>query len=69
MGKVERPNPDPLYVYTSDGRRRGEVRGGRNCQMEGCLGTRLCTLWPDGHMTWPCTRGMKVRKDGHWQII
>jgi len=25
--------------------------------------------WKDGKITYPCTWGMKIRKDGHWQIV
>jgi hypothetical protein len=57
-------------VYDRDGKTFGLVRGnGRPCrQVEGCLGTQLCVRWPDGKRTWPCTKGMFVRPDGHYQI-
>lgn len=65
---VEKANRSCVYVYTPDGKERGEVRGTRRCSMEGCRGMCLCVAWPDGKRTWPCTHGMFEREDGHWQI-
>lgn len=56
-------------VYRRGGRGRpGEVVGYRRCRLEGCLGVRIITRWPDGHRTEPCSRGMRLRKDKQWQI-
>lgn len=41
----------------------------RGCQMEGCRGTRIGVRWPDGKMTWPCTKGMILHENGIWEII
>ena len=50
--------------------RPGRVTGGaRRCQLEGCLGRRIGVRWPDGRITWPCTRGMMVRRDGQYEIL
>jgi len=59
----------PLLVYSRGGKVAGQVRGQRCCRLESCSGTQLCVLWPNGNRTWPCTKGMFVREDGHWQIL
>lgn len=56
-------------VYARNGKECGEVRGERCCRLAGCTGRCLVVRWKDGKVTDPCTKGMKVRKDGHWQII
>lgn len=56
-------------VYCRKGKKCGIVIGKRACTLEGCTGVRLCVKWKDGQKTYPCTKGMKVRKDGHLQII
>ena len=43
--------------------------GEHHCQIESCRGKRLAVRWPDGKHTFPCTRGMKIREDGDWQLI
>lgn len=30
----------------------------RECKLEGCSGVRIAVRWPDGELTWPCSRGM-----------
>jgi hypothetical protein len=47
----------------------GKTTGGtRNCQMEGCNGIRIGVRWPDGHMTWPCSKGMVMDHHNEWRI-
>ena len=41
----------------------------RHCRLEGCTGLNLHVKWKNGKYTWPCTKGLKVRKDGHLQIV
>jgi len=56
-------------VYSRGGKMAGRiVSNTRDCQMEGCMGIRIGIRWKDGHITYPCSRGMKVRKDGTLQI-
>lgn len=56
-------------VYARNGRMCGRIVGGRDvCTLEGCPGFRISVRWPDGKLTRPCSRGLKVRKDGHYQI-
>lgn len=38
------------------------------CQMQSCWGLRLATRWPDGKITYPCTRGMTHTEEG-WRIL
>jgi hypothetical protein len=46
-------------VYARGGKRYGLATGTtRRCQLEGCCGTRLGVRWPDGKITWPCTKGL-----------
>ena len=48
----------------------GRLTGGtRVCRLEGCGGLRIGVRWPDGTITWPCVRGMRLRKDGQYQIV
>jgi hypothetical protein len=58
-----------FFVYARNGRERGVKIGSRSCNLEGCRGTRFCVRWTDGSVTWPCNHGMKLRRDGHLQII
>lgn len=67
-----RPFGAPRFVFARDprgGRLRGRLTGGhRVCPLEGCHGARLGVRWPDGRLTWPCTKGMSQCADGHWEI-
>ena len=38
------------------------------CRLEGCGGVRVAVRWPDGRVTYPCTKGMTERMPGIWQI-
>lgn len=67
----ELPEGHPTKVYRRDGKGKpGKVTGStRRCQMEGCSGVRVMVRWPNGKITWPCAKGLKLRKDDHWQIV
>ncbi len=55
-------------VRSRDGKLQGVVTGAtRRCTLEGCVGQRLGVRWPDGKITWPCTKGMEF-KNNAWQI-
>jgi hypothetical protein len=57
-------------VYDRSGRTAGKFTGGtRPCTMESCKGERVGVRWKDGKLTWPCSAGMKFRKDFFLQII
>lgn len=52
-------------IWSRDAATQGELTGSRRqCQMEGCTGIRVATRWPDGKLTWPCTKGLLDHKDG-----
>ena len=60
----------PEFVWNRGGKFKGRTTGTtRRCRMEGCLGICLGVRWPDGKLTWPCTKGMKERKNGDYQIV
>lgn len=60
---------DNVWIYDRDGKQAGVPTGGqRHCKMEGCTGMRIRVRWPDGKITWPCSKGLTLRQDGHWQI-
>ena len=57
-------------VYTREGNECGTATGAtRRCQLEGCTGRRITVKWADGKRTMPCTKGLKTRADGHFQIM
>lgn len=70
--------PDPVRpvagrtVFAQDsrgGRLQGRLTGGaRVCPLEGCTGVRLGVRWPDGSLTWPCTKGMLRLANGDWEL-
>lgn len=57
------------FIWNREARERGQRTGGiRHCGLDGCTGVRVGTRWPDGKITWPCTKGLIARADGDWQI-
>lgn len=58
----------PRTILSRDRKQRGHPTGGtRHCQMAGCTGLRIAVRWPDGKLTWPCTKGM-VETKRHWRL-
>ncbi|MBF3053552.1 hypothetical protein HKW90_03945 [Pseudomonas aeruginosa] len=56
-------------VYDQAGGEAGMATGAvHRCRMEGCRGERVSVRWPDGHFTYPCSRGLVLRTDGARQI-
>lgn len=55
-------------VYARDGRVGLATGGARLCSLAGCTGARIGVRWPDGKLTWPCTKGMEYGPDG-WKIV
>lgn len=59
-------------VYNREGTEFGLATGGaarsRRCTMEGCLGVRYGVRWPDGELTYPCSKGLIDRDDGSFQL-
>jgi hypothetical protein len=39
----------------------GRVVGTKACTLESCGGIRLGVRWPDGRLTWPCSKGLTAR--------
>jgi hypothetical protein len=68
---------DPVFVGCKVYGRRGTrmaktagiVTGTSVCRLEGCGGIVLHVRWPDGHRTYPCSRGCRERTDGSLQIV
>jgi len=58
-----------LEVFCRRGRVRGRIVGitRRPC-FDGCGGLRLAVRWKDGKITYPCTKGMGITKDGSLKI-
>jgi hypothetical protein len=60
----------PAVVWSCAGKKKGRTTGGiRACRLESCRGLRIRVLWPDGEVTWPCTKGMRRRVDGTLEIV
>lgn len=51
--------------YKLKGRTTGRAY---RCQLEGCTGYRIVVKWEDGHITHPCSKGMKLSRKG-WRIL
>ena len=59
-----------LKVYAKNSKTKyGRATGStRDCNLDGCRGTCLEVIWPDGWRTWPCGKGMTGYSDG-WRIL
>lgn len=58
----------PTTVLSRDGHTEGKPTGGtRSCTLEGCRGNRIGVRWPDGKLTWPCSKGMS-NNGSTWKI-
>jgi len=58
-----------VTVVSREGDMKGKTTGGcYRCRMEGCTGIRIATRWEDGHMTYPCSKGMR-RHMKSWRIL
>lgn len=66
------PQPDlssVTWVLNREGTQSGTVFStSRRCRMDGCAGIRIGVRWPDGHRTYPCSRGMREISADTWQI-
>lgn len=48
---------------------RGKTTGRAfRCRLEGCPGYRIVVKWEDGHVTYPCSAGMRLTTKG-WKIL
>lgn len=60
-----RPITKGTPVYSRDGKLRGETTGAfRRCTLEGCGGERVYIRWPDGRLTYPCSKGLGPFRGG-----
>jgi hypothetical protein len=60
--------PSGTPVISADGALRGQLSGGHYaCRLKDCRGRRLRVVWPDGKVTFPCSRGMTFQ-DGAWVL-
>ena len=56
-------------IYHRDGIQYGIDTGAtKKCMLAGCQSQRVGVRWEDGHITWPCLKGLKGRPDGSLQI-
>mgnify|MGYP001558136224 CR=1 FL=1 len=59
----------PKAIKSVNGKEQGKVVGqGFLCRLESCGGWRVPVRWPDGKLTYPCTKGMKEVSPGVQQI-
>ena len=61
----------PTQVQSRDGKVTGRVTStSRRCQLEGCGGIRIGVRWPDGRLTYPCSKGLigVEGEAGTWRI-
>lgn len=67
---METMNKKAITVLSRDGRLTGKTTGGqRQCQMEGCTGSRIGVRWKDGTLTYPCTHGMVFCQNDVMRIV
>jgi hypothetical protein len=69
-GVAGREQARGVLVWSTGHKDAGRLTGGsRRCALEGCRGVLLGVRWPDGELTWPCTRGMTWdNAKGEWEI-
>jgi hypothetical protein len=56
-------------LYNRKGNQRGTITNTSRCPLEGCTGARLHVRWQDGKRTYPCSKGVRERPDGAFQIM
>lgn len=69
-GMLDAESEWPKFVESRDGLLVGRVTSAsRRCRLEGCGGVRLRVVWPDGKVTYPCSRGLVgAGKPDTWKI-
>jgi hypothetical protein len=58
----------PKFIVTADGTKGVLTGASHPCSMAGCTGMRITVRWPDGHWTFPCTKGMTPVTEDTWRI-
>lgn len=62
-------HPKGTIILSRDGKLQGKVFGGHHlCKLEGCRGSRVGVLWPDGKRTYPCDRALAPVTPGTYRI-
>lgn len=58
-------------VWSRGRKEKGAATGNwHHCQLEGCNGMRIAVRWPNGRLTFPCTKGMTFnREDDSYELI
>lgn len=59
---------DEQRIYCREGTEYGRPTGGTRTCFDGCIGRRIAVRWPGGELTYPCSKGLFERDDGHRQI-
>ncbi|GEM_PF-1827673 len=55
----------PMKVTSRTGGIVGKTIGKtRRCRTVGCTGVRIGVRWPNGGITWPCSKGMTFSNKG-----
>ena len=53
------PKDIPKSIWSSDRKAQGQTTGKwKHCSLSGCAGFRYGVRWPDGRITWPCSKGL-----------
>lgn len=57
-------------IISGSGDEVGEIRNknSRPCRLEGCTGVRMHVVWPDGSVTYPCSKGCYQVSPHLWRI-
>jgi hypothetical protein len=56
-------------IESFDGSMVGTPTGSEHaCSMDGCRGARISTRWPDGRISFPCSRGLVAGSNGNLRI-
>lgn len=57
-------------VHSSTGVEVGRATGNyHECSMHGCGGQRVSVRWPNGQITFPCSKGMIKERGGDWRLM
>ena len=51
-----------------DSSEEGKVVSYKDCTLTSCGGRCIGVRWPDGTLTWPCSKGCRVTPEGTWKV-
>ena len=61
--------PKGTKIYGRDKKRYGRATGVQTaCNLAGCTGARIWTVWPNSTINRPCSKGLELFADG-WRIV